>query len=66
MRLRKMSAVAEAEIRWIIKSVMSGHSNADCNNLFQCMFSDSDVARRYQLGPDKLRYSVNFGLGYIS
>ena len=27
------------------------------------MFPDSNIAKKYHLGPDKLRYSVNFGLG---
>ena len=27
------------------------------------MFPDSNIAKKYHLGPDKLRYSVNFWLG---
>ena len=43
--------------------MISGYSSNSNADLFRCIFSDSDVARRYQLGPDKLRYSVNFGIG---
>ena len=60
------SAVSEAEIRWTLKSVIAGYSNnsnADCSRLFLSMFPDSNIAKKYHLGPDKLRYSVNFGLG---
>ena len=41
----------------------SNNSNADCSRLFLSMFPDSNIAKKYHLGPDKLRYSVNFELG---
>ena len=30
---------------------------------FLSMLLDSNISKKYHLGPDKLRYSVNFGLG---
>ena len=30
---------------------------------FLSMLPDSNISKKYHLGPDKLRYSVNFGLG---
>ena len=59
------SSVAEAEIRWIIKCTMAGfsnNSNAGISDLFSDMFN-SPTAKKFQLGPDKIRYSINFGLG---
>ena len=54
-----------AEIRWCIQSVCKGFSNnaADnCTPLFKQMFSDSEIAKSFSLGADKLRYVVNYGL----
>ena len=65
MRLTN-STVSEVEIRWTLKSVIAGYSNnfnVDCSRLFLSMFPDSNIAKKYHLGPDKLRYSVNFVLG---
>ena len=55
----------KAEIRWVLKSVISGYSNnssANLNNLFSCMFPDSQLAKSFKLGADKMRYSIDFGL----
>ena len=60
------SAVSEAEIQWTLKSAIAGYSNnsnADCSRLFLSMFPDSNIGKKYHVGPDKLQYSVNFGLG---
>ena len=60
------SAVSEAKIRWTLKSVIavnSNNSNAHCSCLFLSMFPDSNITKKYHLGPDNLRYCVNFGLG---
>ena len=60
------SGIAEAKIRWILKSVACGYSNnsnTDTSNLFSVMFIDSEIAKKYQLGADKVRYSIHFGLG---
>ena len=60
------AAVSEAEIWWTSKHVIAGYSNnsnADCSCLFLSMFLDSNIAKKYHLVPDKLQYSVNFGLG---
>ena len=59
------SETVKAEIRWLLKSVISGYSNnssANLNNLFLCMFPDSQLAKSFKLGPDKMRYSINFGV----
>ena len=40
---------------WIFK-------NSDCSHLFLSMFPDSNITDKFYLGPDKLQYSVNFGL----
>ena len=48
-----------------MKSISAGYSNnsnADCSHLFLSMFPEPNIAKKYHLGPDKLRYSVNFGL----
>ena len=59
------SETVKAEIRWLLKSVISGYSNnssANLNNLFLCMFPDSQLAKSFKLGPDKMLYSINFGV----
>ena len=59
------SSSLKAEIVWALKSVMSGYSNnssSDMNATFQTMFPDSNIAKQYQMGPDKLKYVVNWGL----
>ena len=59
------SSSLKAEIVWALKSVMSGYSNnssSDMNVTFQKMFPDSNIAKQYQMGPDKLKYIVNWGL----
>ena len=59
------SSSLKAEIVWALKSVMSGYSNnssSDMNVTFQIMFPDSNIAKQYQMGPDKLKYIVNWGL----
>ena len=55
----------KAEIIWALKCVTEGYSNNSCtniNNVFQTMFPDSFIAKSFKMGPDKLRYAVNFGL----
>ena len=59
------SETVKAEIRWLLKSVISGYSNnssANLNNLFSCIFRDSQLAKSFKLGADKMRYSINFRL----
>ena len=60
------ASVVNAEIRWALKCVMAGYSNNSnraMSDLFPVMFPDAPTAAKYQVGPDKLRYSINFGLG---
>ena len=57
---------SEAEIWWLLKCVTNGfsnNSNVDTSQLFKIMFSDSPIAQKYKLGADKMRYSINFGIG---
>ena len=59
------SDVIKAEIRWAIDSVLKGNSNnqnKNTNNLLKVMFPDSNIAKLFSLGPDKLRYMCNYGL----
>lgn len=58
--------VQNAEILWCLKTVTSHHSfhglvNSD--SLFQKMFPDSEIAKKYQLSETKGRYMAVFGLG---
>ena len=51
------SAVSEAEMRLTLKSFIAGYSNnsnADFSRLFLSMFPDSNIAKKYHLGPDKV------------
>ena len=40
----------------------SNKSNRAISDLFPVIFPDSPTAAKYQLGPEKLHYSINFGL----
>ena len=55
----------KAEIVWAIKVVCSGYSNNSCfdvSQVFKCMLPDSEIAKSFELGADKLKYVINFGL----
>ena len=55
----------KAEIVWAIKVVCSSYSNNSCfdvSQVFKCMFPDSEIAKSFELGADKLKYVINFGL----
>ena len=57
--------VAKAETRWALKVAMatfSNNSNKDNNLLFSSMFPDSNIANKFQMGPNKISYTLNFGL----
>ena len=56
-----ISETVKAEIRWLMKSGYSNNSSANLNNLFSCMFPDSQLTKSFKLGADKMRYSINFG-----
>ena len=63
------SGTVKAKIRWVLKSVISGYSNnssANLNNLFSCMFPDSQLAKSFKVGADKMRFSINFELALFS
>ena len=45
------------------KCITAGCSNNSCSNmveLFKNMFRDSDIAKTFQLGPNKVKYLANF------
>ena len=59
------SAQLKACITWTLTSVMRNFSNNSTKGLdkvFKTMFPDSDIARNFHLGPDKLKYLTNFGI----
>ena len=55
----------KAEIYWVLKCITGSYSNNSCNNiatLFQNMFPDSEIAKKFQLGPNKVKYVTNYGI----
>ena len=55
------ASVVNAEIRWVLKCVVAGYSNN--SNRAMSVFFPVMFPANYRLGPDKLHYSINFGLG---
>ena len=54
-----------AEIRWVLKHVVGGYSGNSVTgsvDLFPSMFPDSKIASILELGKDKLKYVVNYGI----
>ena len=43
-------------------SDQSNNSNKDIKVLFQTMFSDSQVAKDFEMSPNKTGYVINYGL----
>ena len=57
--------VLSAEIIWAIKTVVSHYScssSANTNTLFQKMFPDSEIAKKFSCGETKCSYLIQFGL----
>ena len=57
--------VTRAEILWAMKGVMahfSFRSSADIGHLFQSMFPDSSIAKKFTCGKTKMNYLICFGL----
>ena len=57
--------VVKAEIVWALKVVMSHFSLRSClelNDLFKCIFRDSQIASKFSLSKTKCSYIINFGL----
>lgn len=55
----------KAEIIWVIKNVYSNMSANLCNDLgqtFETMFPDSEIDKKFSLGPTKFRYLLTEGL----
>ena len=58
-------SVSKAEILWAMKVILNHYSLRSClgiSSLFQTMFNDSEVAKRFFLSKTKCGYLVNFGL----
>ena len=54
-----------AEIRWALKHVFCGYSDNSVKGLinsFNIMFPDSKIASKMELGKNKLKYAVNYGI----
>ena len=60
----KSMSVAHAEIRWVVKVVMSNSFRlcVELNELFKAVLSDSFIASSFQLSETKCSYYVNYGL----
>lgn len=57
---------ANAEILWIIHTTnenQSFYSSKNIQPLFETMFPDSNIAKKIELGANKISYSLTFGLG---
>ena len=52
-------------LHWCLNGI-SNNSNQDTSNLFQTMFPDSKIAKSFQMGPNKIGYSITHGLGPYS
>ncbi|KAI4791419.1 hypothetical protein KUCAC02_034015 [Chaenocephalus aceratus] len=54
-----------AEVLWCLNTVMkhqSINSKEGISDLFQAMFPDSEIAKKFACGKDKTGYTVRFGL----
>jgi hypothetical protein len=54
-----------AEVLWTLKVAESHYSLRSClglNNLFKSMFTDSEIAKCFQLSKTKCGYLINYGL----
>lgn len=57
--------VVKAEILWALQVVQSHFSYNSCDHLaetFSAMFTDSDIAKQFSLGRDKVSYTIAYGL----
>ena len=59
------SLVLKAEIIWTLTLIMkdfSNNSSKDINLTFQEIFEDSNIAKNFHCGPDKVKYLTNWGI----
>ena len=57
--------VIKADILWVLKCITSSYSINSCTHieeLFRTMFPDSEVAKKFQVGPNKVKYLTNYGI----
>ena len=55
----------QAEVLWTLKVISSHYSLRSClglKELFEVMFSDSEIAKSFKLSKTKCGYFINFGL----
>ena len=58
-------SATKAEIMWALNCVSHGYSGNSCaavNDLFQSMFPDSEIAKEFKMGANKIAYILNFGI----
>nr|XP_054593005.1 zinc finger protein 112 [Nothobranchius furzeri] len=58
-------AVLQAKVLWCLNTAVQHHSyasNEGVSELFQAMFSDSEMAKSFTCGKDKTSYVLKFGL----
>lgn len=56
---------SKSEVLWIIHSItrhLSYNSSSDISSIFQAMFPDSNIAKTFTCGPNKISYIARFGL----
>ena len=62
-------SVLEGEIVWAVKTVKDQYSCSSSSNtdkLFQWMFPDSEIAKKFSCGKTKCAYLVKYGLAQCS
>ncbi|KAJ8675979.1 hypothetical protein QAD02_011765 [Eretmocerus hayati] len=62
-------SVTRAEIKWSLHNTFRRTSlrcGSDAGELFEDMFPDSDIAKKFSMHKDKLRYVITHGLGPFS
>ena len=67
MTVNSVSAT-KAEIMWALNCVSHGYSGNSCaavNDLFQSMFHDSEIAKEFKMGANKIAYILNFGIDFL-
>ena len=60
-----LDKISKAEILWCLNVVIQHESYRSCEGLaelFGSMFPDSQIANKFSLGKDKVRYSIVYGL----
>ncbi|KAL6471512.1 hypothetical protein MHYP_G00201620 [Metynnis hypsauchen] len=59
------SETSKSEVLWILHSItkhLSYNSSSEISSLFRAMFPDSNIAKTFTCGPNKIAYIARFGL----